>query len=60
MLEYALLAAMIAVVAIGSIGFVGNSAKETFYQSGEAMVAAAHNPDAIHNTGGGTGGSSPF
>jgi pilus assembly protein Flp/PilA len=37
MLEYALLAALIAVVAIAAVTFLGQEASETFQQVGNAM-----------------------
>ena len=44
MLEYALLAALIAVVAIASITFLGQSASTTFSNVGANMAAGNANP----------------
>lgn len=45
MLEYALMASLIAMVAVTGVGFVGDETSSTFFQANEAIqAAAAHNP----------------
>lgn len=45
MIEYSLIAACIAVLAIGGVSFLGDSAKAPFLHAGQEMTAGAVNPD---------------
>jgi len=45
MMEYSLMAALIAVIAIGGVSYLGEESKATFNKAGEAFTAGAINPD---------------
>ena len=46
LVEYTLLVALIAAVAIGAVAFLGNSAKDTMCTAGQKIAAAAAPADA--------------